>query len=139
MFSNIYPVAPNFPNGLNLPVLKLELPSVWPADLRRINYTLNARPSGPNGVTAGVLTIDTPRELTRDEDTAAKNHFQTHAGGRVKPGLRGSQLPPASESRGIWTFVADEPQSGGGVLGTMVYSDGTNWRRISDDVIASTA
>ena len=138
MTTNNYPIAPNFPNGLNLPALKLEMPTVWPADLRRVSYTLLTRPSGPRGVTKGVLQIDTPRDLTRAEKKAAKAHFQTHAGGRVRPGLRGSQLSPAGEAAGTWTFIADEPQSGGAGLGCVVYSDGTNWRRISDDALAST-
>lgn len=138
MFTNIYPVAPHFPNGLNLAVLKLEMPTIWPADLALINYTLNAKPSGPTGVTAGVLRIDTPRLLTNDEEIDAKAHFLVHAGGVERPGQRGSQLPPAIDSRGTWTFIADEPQSDTSDLGTMVYSDGKNWLRVSDNAIAVT-
>ena len=137
MAKNTYPIATNFPNGLNIDVLIQEMPSVWPADLFPAIYIARGRP-GPTGITSGSLEIETPRELTTTETEDALDHFLVHAGGIETPPLKGSQLPAASDARGTWTFLTDEPQSQNGAVGTMVYSDGVNWRRISDDNIAST-
>ena len=139
MADNTYPIAPNFPNGLNLDVLIQEMPTVWPADLFPAIYVARGRP-GPTGITSGSLQIETPRALTTSENDDAEAHFQVHAGGNVVPPLQGSQLPAASDVPGTWTFLADEPKSpnGNGTLGTMVYSDGENWLTISDNKIATT-
>lgn len=137
MAKNTYQIASDFPNGLNPDVLIQEMPDVWPADLFPAVYEARGRP-GPTGITSGTLQIETPRELTTSENDDALAHFQVHAGGSVVPPLKGSQLPAASDVKGTWTFLADEPQSRNGGIGCMVYSDGTNWRRISDDTIAST-
>ena len=139
MANNNYPIAANFPNGLNLDVLIQEMPSVWPADLFPAVYLARGRP-GPTGITSGSLQIETPRALTTSEDDDALAHFLVHAGGSEVPNLKGFQLPAASDAKGTWTFLADEPKSpnGNGTLGTMVYSDGENWLTISDNKIATT-
>ena len=139
MANNTYPVATKFPNGLNLDALIREMPSIWPADLFPAVYQVRGGRPGPAGITSGSLKIETPRALTTSENDDAEAHFQAHAGGNDAPILRGSELPAASDAKGTWTFLADEPQSGSSELGTMVYSDGTNWRRVSDNTISVTS
>ena len=65
-----------FPNGLNLDVLIREMPTVWPEDLFPAQYGVNARKSGPRGVTRGLLEIETPRAITEAESAAATTHLQ---------------------------------------------------------------
>ena len=137
MAENIYPITINFPNGLNLGALKREMPSIWTApDLQQLNYTVNEKPSGPTGITSGSLRIDTQRDLTAAEESSALAHFQTHAGGLPSGGVLLSHLRPASEAKRTWTYVDDVAQSRNGGVGTIVYSDGVSWKRVSDDTVA---
>lgn len=137
MATNIYPVPTDFPNGLNLDLLITEMPSVWPADVFPAEYTANGKSREPDGITTGILTIETDRALTIAENNDALAHFQVHAGGTAKVGLTLAFLqPPSSVPPGLMLYVTDAPRSPpiGGV-GTMLFADGTNWRRVSDDVI----
>lgn len=137
MATNTYPVPPNFPNGLNLDLLITEMPTVWPADVFPATYTANGRPSEPNGITTGTLWIQTARVLTVAEDAAALAHFQVHAGGTGAVGLRIAFLEdPSLVEPGLILFVVDAPRNPPiGGFGTVLFADGINWRRVSDDVI----
>lgn len=133
MATNTYPVPGTFPNGLNIDLLAQEMPAVWPPDLFPAEYSANGRPGEPNGITTGILEIETPRALTTPENDAALAHFLIHAGGTATPGTRLADLaPPGQGAQGRWQYVVDAPRQGAGV-GTMLYDDGTNWRRGTDD------
>ena len=136
MATNNYAVPLNFPNGLNLDLLTREMLDVWPRDLASSEYSANGRPQDPNGIETGTLSIETPRDLTPAENTAALAHFQTHEGGRAMLGQLLADLPPPGQP-GRWVFVdAVERQPGANTgTGAMVYDDGTNWRRHGDDEV----
>lgn len=134
---NTYAVPPNFPNGLNVDLLVTEMPGVWPADVFPVTYVANGRSTEPLGITTGQLVIDTARVLTVPENNDALAHFQTHAGGTGAVGLTIAFLQdPALSDPGLILFVVDAPRNPPiGGFGTLLFADGTNWRRVSDDVI----
>lgn len=135
MATNSYAVPPNFPSGLNIDLLAQEMPTVWPADLLPASYSADGRPGEPNGITTGILEIETQRALTVSENDAALAHFLTHAGGTARPGTRLVDLaPPGQGAQGRWQYVVDAPQQGAG-SGAMLYDDGVNWRRGTDGAI----
>lgn len=137
MATNTYPVPPNFPNGLNLDLLITEMPGVWPADVFPASYTANGRSTEPFGITTGQLVIETARVLTVPENDAALSHFQVHAGGTGAVGLTIAFLEnPATVEPGLILYVVDAPRNPPiGGFGTVLFADGVNWRRVSDDVI----
>lgn len=133
MGDSTYKVKPRFPNGLNLDLLIQEMPTVWPKDLFPAQYSVDARKSGPKGLTRGTLTIETPRDITADERAAAITHFSTHAGGTAEVGTRIQDLrPPGKGPLGRMVYVVDAPWGDGGAVGCHLYDDGTSWRRTSD-------
>lgn len=134
MAINIYAVAPNFPAGLSLVLLVREMRAVWPADLHMSEYSHRR---GRPGSATGTLEIETPRVLTAPEEAAALAHFQVHAGGTAPVGIMLAELPGAAERMGGAVFVSDAARKPGpnGGNGTMLYSDGANWRRFADDEV----
>lgn len=137
MADNTYAVPPNFPNGLNLNLLIQEMPTIWPADVFPASYSANGKPSEPDGITSGQLLIVTARILTVPENDDALAHFQLHTGGTAAVGRRLVDLPAAADAEpGLSLFVVDAPRDPPiGGFGTMLYADGTNWRRFADDVV----
>ena len=129
-----YPVASTFPAGLNLCFLIEELYAAWPADLGQTSFTIHGK-KPPGGYRAGVLILETPRDLVAVEETSAASVFASHAGGdEHMVGASLASLPPVKAAAGSVQFVRDVerlPNAGG--QGTMVYSDGAVWRRVSND------
>ncbi len=137
MADNTYAVPPSFPNGLNLALLIQEMPTVWPADVFPAEYSANGKIAEPDGITTGQLLIVTDRALTVPENDDALAHFLVHAGGTSAVGTRIIDLPdPATTDLGLSLFVVDAPRDPPiGGFGTMLYADGTNWRRFADDAV----
>jgi hypothetical protein len=134
MANNIYPVPVHFPNGLLLNLLITQLPEIWPADLFPVVPTLNGRTT--DVVTTGTLELETPRDLTVQENDDALALFQLHdpASQTQAPGLTIAQLPPPSPA-GLSVYVRDLDRSVGPGVGTMAYSNGVEWRRFADDAV----
>lgn len=135
MAINNYPVATDFANGLLLDLLTQEMPAVWPSDVFPAQYSA----AGPPGsvINTGNLKIETARILTSQENQDALNHFQVHnpADG-VPAGVTIATLPPPTmPGAGVLFFVSDLAQGVGPGMGTMAYSNGTEWRRVSDDAL----
>lgn len=139
MTTNTYPINTKFPNGLNLNLLIREMHVVWPADLQPAEFTVHGggRPGGTGFIT-GTLTIETPRALTAQENTDAEVHFFVHVGSDLPTGTVLATLqPPGQGPVGRAVYVEDAAKAGNGPTGngTMLYTDGTNWRRFSDDEV----
>lgn len=134
MANNIYAVPPNFPNGLLLNLLITQLPGVWPSDLFPVIPTLNGRATSV--VTTGTLELDTARVVSLQENADALALFAVHnpATDQALPGLTIAQLPPPSPA-GQQEYVRDLDRTTGPGVGTMAYSDGSAWRRSTDDVL----
>lgn len=133
MANNNYPIVSNFPNGLLLDLLIQEMPTVWPADLFPASYVTNGPPRGTQ--TSGQLTIETPRDLTAQENTDALNHFAVHdPDDGVPVGLTMATLPDPSPA-GQLQYVRDLARATGPDFGTMAYSNDIEWRRVADDAL----
>lgn len=132
---NNYPIAPLFPNGLLLNLLIQQMPNVWPADLFPAEYSVKGAANAV--ITAGTLKVETVRVLTPQEQADALNHFAIHnpADG-VPAGVTIATLPEPTIA-GVWFFVSDLERSTGPGAGTMAYSNGTEWRRGTDDALVS--
>jgi hypothetical protein len=132
-----YPVNPiRFPNGLNLCVLVDALHELWPADLRATSFTILG-PRPPGGYRAGVLVLETPRDMTLAEQRDTEDVMRVHPGGDDKMvGAALGSLPPVVEATGSVLFVRDLPRAAPATgRGTLVYSDGVAWRRVSNDEV----
>lgn len=135
MANNTYPIAPNFPNGLLLDLLIQQMPAVWPADLFPSEYTVNGPPFST--VNSGTLIIETPRVITAQENADALAQFTIHDPADGLPfGLTIATLP-APDPAGNVQFVRDLARATGPGLGTMAYSNGVEWRRMSDDSLVT--
>lgn len=135
MALNRYPVAVNFPNGLLLDLLIQEMPDVWPASVFPVGYAVDGRPR--KTLTAGLLEIETARELTAGENGDAIAQFILHNPANGAPqGVTRATLPPASVA-GDTIFISDLDRATGPGAGTMAYSDGIAWRRVADDELVN--
>lgn len=141
MTNNVYPVARNFPNGLNVIRLSEEMKVVWPPDLADATYTVRGgRPRRGQGIRTGALDIATDRDLTSAEDAAALAHFQTHDGSRDDDyGIKFAALPDPNKVVHNTFFVSDVRGEPGGELGTLLYSSGVAWRRASNNTTVTGA
>jgi len=141
MVDNLYAVAPNFPVGVLLSQLKLEMPVVW-TDSAIFPITMVHRGgSGTGGViTTGNITIMTQRALTTPENDAALAHFQTHV--PVLGAIGGINTADLGEGsfNGAVAYVLDQARQGNGSTGGFATWDGRDrtWRRVRDDVVIST-
>ena len=133
MATNNYQIQTDFPNGLLLDLLIQQMPAVWPADLFPAGYAVRGPPRGV--ITSGLLEIVTPRDLTPDENTDALARFATHDPADGAP--RGVTIAtlPSPISAGDLQFVSDLNHATGPGIGTMAYSNGVEWRRVSDDAL----
>ncbi len=134
MANNVYPIAPGFPLGLNLDLLIQKMPSVWPSDLFPAEYIARGKP-GPTGIiTAGTLDIVTPRPPTTGEQADAEAHFLLHnPTDAVALGFLVAELPTPTQVMMVYVRDLDRATSPG--VGTMAYSNGTEWRRFADDAV----
>lgn len=135
-----FDVPTSFPNGLNLRLLVKQMHDEWSSDLRDCDFTANGKPSPTNGIQSGTLLICTKRALTADDISSANAIFIKHVGAptSVIPGRTLDSLMAANKAvRHPPVVVSDVERMAGpnGGMGALVYSDGSNWRRASDDTI----
>lgn len=133
MAENTFNVAQNFPLGILLDLLIQEMRTVWPSDLRTASFSLDGPPR--RTVTVGRLDINTPRDLTLDERSAALAHFQNvhNPANGVLHGLTVAQLNEIAPAGVRTVYVRDLDRAVGPGVGTLAYSNGIEWRRVSDD------
>lgn len=117
--------------------LAIELDAAWSG---AITFTLTGNDVNsvqPYGciVTIGLLAIDTVETPDAGQITAMETAISAHT---ADPSFAFTvAAPPLNPATGRVAYLSDCAREGGGT-GCACYFDGTDWRRISDNAVAST-
>jgi hypothetical protein len=135
-YKRSFDVESVFPGGLELNRLIHGLLQIWPDDLEDSEITATGPRTKEKGFVSGALEIITSRPLTTKELSDMNSFMRDHVSTPfVQKGHVLRKLPPAAKVvTGIPLYVTDVANKSGG-NGTIVYSNGTQWCRVSDDLV----
>jgi hypothetical protein len=132
----IYDIASNFADGLDPNSLMADLRDRLGGDFSSSSAGATGGYDATKGYVTGEFVITYSRALTAPEAQEVVDCFSAHGGtGGSDPNVPIiANLPPASTHAGQIVWCSDSARVSSGT-GCPVYSDGVDWRRVSDDTV----